>query len=224
MNNNNGMLEYKQKQALKHYLIKKYSKLLEFNKEVRDSWRLTNFIKKKVLFNVFNLTENEINSIPPIFRFRCYITELNESDVNEINEINEAFEIQMEAIKFENDSEIKQILLSSLMEEKSKQLCEIRKSNKSIKIPIMLDLSVYGPNPDIPVYFGDKLYELDETTKINITRSYSLTNPSTITGQRFTQMLNESKILRDSYNNCINKKSVLKDDNFGRVLQKAKNS
>jgi hypothetical protein len=217
----NDITVYRQKQAFRHYLSTKYSKLLEFNKKTRSEWILTNFARKKILFNVCNMSESEINEIEGIYRFRCYIIEFDEIELFELNEF---FNTQMESIHFEPDEEIKNILLKSLMDERIVQMHNLGKSKKSLRIPIMLDLRLYGQNPDIPFYFGDKVYELDGFTKANIARSFGLVNPTSVTGERYKQMLNESKIIRDSYFNELHPTipMVPTVPTVERVLQKAR--
>lgn len=203
----NDIAYYRQLNAFKFYLKTKYSKLLEFNKQTRDEWRLTNFVKKYVLFNVCNFSESEINEISGIYRFRCHVYEYDEI---ELSEINQSYEIQKDAIDTETDQQLKQILQLSLEDEKTKQIKNLSKSKKTIKLPVMIDLRVYGPNPDIPICIGDKIFYFDDKTKTNIERSFNLINPNSLSGDRFCQMLNVSKILRDHYLNEITNSNLIK--------------
>lgn len=210
---------YRQKQAFKHHLIAKYGKLLELNKEVRNAWRLTNFAKKKILFHPCNITDSEIKEIEGIYRFRCHVIEIDDVELAEFNQI---FEVQFETIVFEENEELNNMLLKSLIDEKEKQFYNLGKSKKAIKIPVLLDLRIYGPNPDIPVFVGNKMYQLDYVTKANIVNSYERVNPTSNTGDRYRQMLTESKILRDSYWEEIKPKQQLdQNQNHNRILQKA---
>lgn len=211
---NNDIAIYRQKQAFKHHLLTKYKKLLEFNKQTRDEWRLTNFAKKKILFDVCNLTQQEINQIEGKYRFRCYIIDYDDVELFEILEF---FEIQKEAINLEEDNDLKNIMLESLQEEKNNQVHKLSKSKKSIRLPVMIDLRVYGLNPEMPICVNNKLYYFDDKIKQNITRSFNLVNTETFSGENFEKMLKVSKILRDSYFNETNKFNVT-----DRVNQKMK--
>ena len=218
MDQNLELLQLRKKQAFIFNLKRKYSKLLEFDKTTRTEWRLTNFAKKKVLFTVCNLSDSEIKEIDGLFRYRCYLCELDDTEVATLNSI---FEAHMEAIKYEKDDAIRSVLLDSLMETRKQQMRELLQSSTTLKFPVMLDLRIYGPDPSIPVMFNDKLYELDEITKENIKASFERINPATLKGERFKQMLNHSKILRDSYDKEINPQPALKI--APRELQKATN-
>lgn len=189
--------EYRKKQNLLFNLKKKYSVLLELNKNKRYEWILTNFAKKRILFSVCNMSNEEIKEIPSIYRYRCYLYEPNQVELFNLNCL---FESQMEIIKNENDRELKEILLETLIETRKKQMNELLKAPQTQKIPIMLDLRIYGNDPTLPIIFEEKIYELDELTKVNIKLTYDKVNESTHTGQRFRQMINHSKILRNSYN------------------------
>lgn len=195
------MNEYIQKQQFLYYLRTKYSKLIELNKEKRTIYRIQNIIKRKILFDTCNLSCNEIKEIPPIFRYRTYVHELG--DV--MNIINEIFDIQEELINDETDMDVKRALLVSLVQEKNKQIDELQKSAKTIKIPVMLDLRIHAVNYNLPIVMENNLYYLDQTTKDNIEKSYSKINPNTLAQERFVQMLEYSKALRDEY--CLTNKN-----------------
>lgn len=186
----------RQKKARQYYLQQKYGKLLEFDKEKRSLWRIINFLKKKVFISVCNLTDEEIKEINGVYRYRCFLNEFDEADLLSLNEV---FDIQMESIKFEPDESIRKIMLDTLIEERRVQMNDLIKSSKTMRYPVMLDLRIYGPNPDMGVTFSDRIFELDDTTKLHIRNTYERINPSSIVGERFIQMLNHSRILRNSY-------------------------
>lgn len=215
----NAMLEYKQKQAFKYMLKQKYGHLLELNDYVRKQWILTNFAKKYVLFDVCNLTQEEIDKIPPIYRYRCYVYEFDQEQMNNID--NEFME-NSKLIQLEPDSQIRRIMLESLIEQKTYQINSILKSNNIVKIPVMLNLELYGDIPKAPIFFNNNVYYLDAKTQEHVTNTFQLVNLSTRSGERYMQMLNESKIMRDSYFNQQNKINN-SSHNTTRILQKAKN-
>lgn len=208
MDNNNvitttGLEEYRKRQDFLFKLKRKYSTLLELDKNKRNEWILTNFVKKHFLIPTYNLTTEEIKLIPSIYRYRCYLYEFNE---NEMLELDTMCEDQMNLIRNEFDREIKTVLLESLLEERKKKIDQLRKSTNTQKIPIMLDLRIYGNDPTLPICFEDKVFELDDITKDKIKIAYSKVDERTHQGQKFIQMLNHSKILRNSYNNIKSNK------------------
>ena len=214
-----ALAQYRKKQEFLHKLKRKYSSLLEFDKKKRYEWILTNFAKKKILFQVCNISNDEIKEIPSIYRYRCYLYEIDEEELLNLNMI---FDSHMEAIKYENDKEIKKILLESLTETRKMQMVQLLHSEKTQRIPVMLDLRTYGNEPTMPIIFGDKVFELDEITREKIKASFDRVNMSSHKGQRFGQMLNHSKVLRDSYQKEINDKNKIPDVQLCvRVLQKA---
>lgn len=215
---NNELVSYRKKQEFLFNLRKKYSNLLELDKNKRTEWRLTNFAKRRIVFQVLNLGDDEIKNINPLYRYRCY---LYEPDDIELTNINLIYDEYMESIKHETDEGIKKIMIESLAETRKVQMSSLLRSKKTLKIPVMLDLLVYGKDPDIPIIFGDKIYQLDEITKEHIKQSFERVNPMSIRGERFIQMLNHSKVLRDSYWKEINK--VHNDQKVNvRILQKAR--
>jgi hypothetical protein len=197
-----ALQQYRKKQEFLFNLKKKYSKLLEFNKKERNNWRLSNAFRRKLLFSVFNISDEEIKTIPGMYRYRCYLYDVDET---ELLLLNSAFDAHSESIRYEQDLSVRSVLLESLVETRKLQLTELFNSDKTMKIPVLLDLRIYGMDPDTPIFFGDKVYNLDEITKSKIKKSHEKINSVTIKGERFIQLMNHGKILRDSYWNEIQK-------------------
>lgn len=206
------LMQYRKKQELLYNLKRKYSLLLELNKSKRQEWILTNIVKKRILFEIWNLTNEEINEIPSIYRYRCYLYEPND---DELLNFNLMFDQHIDAINNETDSQIKKILLESFTDTKNLEFIQLIKSNRTQKIPIMLDLRIYGKEPTLPVVFGDKIFYLDDITKKHIKSSYEKINPLSIIGERFSQMIQHSKIIRDSYQKEINEQRNLSNKKHG---------
>jgi hypothetical protein len=63
----------------------------------------------------------------------------------------------------------------------------------------MIDLSIYGPCPDMPILLDDEKYYLNNEQKTKIDNIWTRINPNTENGKKFNQMIECSKALVESY-------------------------
>jgi hypothetical protein len=139
-------------------------------------------------------------------------------DAVELRELDLIFNEDMKSIENESDDYLKNAMIYSIKDLQKTKFIKIIQECKITKIPIIINLSIHGYNPDIPIFYNNIIYQLDEFTKDKIKETFERINPNTLKGERFYQMINHSKILKDSYN----KKDVPKDIPKERVLQKAR--
>jgi hypothetical protein len=206
---NCGILEYRQKQKILHGWAEKYSKMMEFDPIKRHAGRIVNFVRKRMLYDPCNISEECIKQIPGFFRFRCYVYDMDE----ELSVLNEIYLTQMDVINSEQNEEIKKVLTESLISEIDKQKENLRNSKNSVKYPIMLDLRDYidtekESTSDVSVFFDNKLFMLDENTAKRLHRECEKTNTKHLKYEQYMQMLNYSKALSATYclDGQINKK------------------
>lgn len=174
-------------------IFKIRTEYLDFSLESRSATRIQRLFKKRILFTPKNLTTDEIKEIPPIYRYRTYISTVNYEEI-----LDELFKDQIEIANSIKDEVDKAIMLSSIESEKNNMRKDI--VTDSDKIPIMIDLSIYGQNPSLEIKVGDDLYYLSEKDKEKVLKIYMLLKPDTFSEIRFNQMLNWSKELCKTYN------------------------
>lgn len=184
----NQVAEYRAKQKLAYdkkireeYLIDKLKKLLEFNPIKRSASRIVNAVKRHILHTPIN--EEVLNTIPGIFRLRLFMTELNTFPLNVQRE-------SFRTVMKEQDPAIVDILLQSL------------KESYQYLFWVVIDLRIYGPNPEMEIYlseYNQMLYLSDD--QINKVKNiWNKVNPDIVNGIRFQQMLESSKSLVSLYN------------------------
>jgi hypothetical protein len=192
----------------------KYSKLLTFNKAERVGHILTNFFRRKYFIEPINLTPDEIKLIPPMFRYRCYIYETDELDL-----MNQMYDMQLADISENYDGDVMQAMTLSIEHERKNLVNQIKHSAQ--KIPVMVDLRIWGKCPDIPVEFNGECFTLDQQTQLDIVKSYNKISNDVLC-DRFEQFINWTKECSNIYgttnvcNNYIlsrlqNKKIVIGD-------------
>lgn len=186
---NNDYEFYKRRMRLKH----KYSTLLDLNKVSCSASKIVRFTKRHLLVQPINLTQDEQNMIPAIYRFRC-----NVFDNDEIQMMNNIFDMQLQEIENNSDKDIIHALKQSIESERDNQIAKIKKN--IAKIPVMLDLRIYGEYPDTPIFLDKQILFFDKNTKDLIKKLYNKVRPDSSSLERFQQMLEWSKVLSDIYN------------------------
>jgi hypothetical protein len=195
------ILTYRQQQKFLYNWKEKYSKLIEFDPIKRNVGRLVNFAKKYIVYVPCNLSECMINEIPGIYRFRCYVYDTQA----EMDILNEIYTTQSDIINLEPDIDIRCGLIESLKKEINDQKKCLINSKSSIKYGILLDLRNYlhvlsDMNPDVCVFFDNKLFTLDDVTARRLRNQCEKINPNTVRNDKFIQMINHSKALSKTYN------------------------
>jgi hypothetical protein len=140
-------------------------KLFEFNKEKLAVARIVRYIRRKLLFTPQNYTLGEIKRILPIHRFRCYVY-----DSPELDNLNDTFDANIAVAQTIEDDLEKVMTISHLEDERERQYEELIKI--ATKIPVLLNLNIYGNDPTISVYVNKKEYKLDKKTQNRILAQY----------------------------------------------------
>lgn len=191
------MEEYRKKKALEYKLYSKYSKLLELNPKKRSVYVIQNFIKKKILFDPINVTKEDISFIPALYRYRTFVGQYDQETLNIINLTYDQYE---EEAKSEiTELELLTIRLIELKDERKNMINNVKQT--TIKLPILLDLRLYGQDVTQPIVIDDNVYYLDETQQKQILNTYKKISDETTDGKRFQQTLKWSKALSDLYAN-----------------------
>lgn len=194
-----NILAYRKQQKFLYDWKEKYSKLIELDPIKRNAGRLVNFIRKKILYHPFNLSESMINEIPGIYRFRCRIYDTHA----EINMLNDIYNSQAQIIALESDASIKSTLIESLKKEIDDQKKNLINSKSSTCYEVLLDLRNYlyvlSDTSNIYVYFDDKIFILDDSTAKRLREQCAKINSKSIKGEQFIQMINHSKALSQTY-------------------------
>lgn len=196
---NNDLELYRKKKHMEYckmqkekQLKEKYASLIDLNKPRCAATRIVRFAKRHFFVEPLNLDSTEIKFIPPIYRFRCsvYIGD-------EMKEIDSIYNARLAALESEEDEIMKSIMKESAEIEWKNDIL-LAKQNMN-KINIMLDLRIYGMDPNIPVYLGEDIIELDIDTKNKIKKSYYKVIPDSPSLERFEQLVDWSKCLSQVY-------------------------
>jgi hypothetical protein len=67
-------------------------------------------------------------------------------------------------------------------------------------IHVIIDLSIYGQELDMPIIVNKETYYLDKLQKDRIKKIWSKINPNTESGKKFNIIIESSKSLCDAYN------------------------
>jgi hypothetical protein len=200
-----GLTEYRERQKILFYQKKqeeekktrlaniqnKYKDILEFDPIKRSNCRIVNFLKKHFFIKPKNISQLDIDEIPPLFRYRCYVYDI----ISELETIDEIYQMQLKNINDDDDEIFKDTIKESLLDEKNKMLTHLFASQTTTKYPVLIDLRIYGSDTSTPIYFNDNMYYLDEITRKKISKIYNKVNPSTLIGEKFNQMIEHSKAL-----------------------------
>jgi hypothetical protein len=199
-NISNQLSLYKRRQHLKC----KYRDELEFDKIKRSNSRIVRFCKKRYLRNPVNITDKEINDIPPKYRYRIKISAINQYTPDVINEITNNYNddaiknLLTNDIQFSNDDNLNKSLLESMnVYTCKKYLDDLDPTFASFCI--LIDLRIYAELDDIPVCHLDNLYYFTKQQQNEIKKRYNLVNETTEIGLRFQKVLNYAKALSQTY-------------------------
>lgn len=190
------MDKYKKMQAIKF----KYSNLLILDKITRSIYRIQAFAKKYVLYEPVNIAKDEVEKIPGLYRFRTKVYDTTNEYI--IEDTYKSYED--EAKKTISDNTILEIRLKELSEEKNKLLIVSKINIK--KIPIVLNIELFGIDPFAPIMIGDDVYFLSGSERKRIFELYDIFVQSESSRERYKQMLQWSKVLCEMYNNSLIKK------------------
>lgn len=174
----------------RHQIKFKYSKLLELDPIKRANYRIIGFIKRHYLIQPSNILPEQVSEIPPEYRFRCWLY-----DSDEISLINQFFD-SLVAEQSRDDKYLADVIKLSLEDEKNKQIECIKIG--ALKVPIMIDLRIYGENPNMPIMFNDNMRILDDDTQKYLVKSWNKVKDG-LQVERFKQMLAWSKTLARFY-------------------------
>lgn len=188
------LLAYRRNQQNKFRLLeigKKYADLIRWlflKKEQKAPYIITIFIRRKILVTPINEVDD---SIPGLFRLRCHVY-----DQALVAMINENHLLRTLEIENESNTDVRNIMMQTYIQDTTKFL----KENSQISYLVVIDLRIYGLDPDIPIMIENDLFQMDSFTKQKIVDSYNRINPVTISGERYQQMINWSKALCQAYN------------------------
>uniref|UniRef100_A0A6C0EBF8 Uncharacterized protein n=1 Tax=viral metagenome TaxID=1070528 RepID=A0A6C0EBF8_9ZZZZ len=180
----------------KEYIYNKYKNLIILEEEKRSAYRIQSFFKKHITYEVMNLTPEEIEDIKGVNRYRMRIPMVNLEEINELYS-----HMENEARETYSDLDIVNVELFKIRQEKETNLSSMLLTAE--KIPVLVDLSIYGVNPYIPICFEDKTITLTDQDMMKIKGVYEKTNPETLTGKKFIEMIEWSKAIRDAYVNML---------------------
>jgi len=200
-NMDKSIVTYRKQQKFLYDWKEKYSKLIELDKTKRSAGRIVNFVRKYVLFPPCNLSESMINEIPGIYRFRCYVYDIQ----TEMDLLNDIYNSQAELINLESDINVRHSLIMTLKNEINNQKKYLINLKCSARYGILIDLRNYlyilfDVTSDIYVSFNDKNFILDDATAKRLIQQCEKINPNSIRSENFMQMINHSKALSQTYN------------------------
>lgn len=199
-----ALTEYRNKHAQKIRFIKykeKYGKLIILNKIERSVCRIQSFIRRYILFNVVNMSDDEIKLIEPIYRYRMMysVDKYNQYGVC-LKDLQMIYESQKhDVIGLYKNTKSKTVLehmntqLEILEFDYFEQVREFKKTPKYI--PIMINICEYNK----PINIDGVEYYLDEFDCEILKKKFENLSESSTFGVRFRQMLLASKILSDAY-------------------------
>ncbi|CAH6421148.1 Hypothetical protein KVN_LOCUS159 [uncultured virus] len=181
--------------------FQKYRKL--FDKKNRAAIIIYRFFKKYFFHQVLNLTIEELNGIPGLFRLRIKLTEQNLSNPNLITKkidqklmtnnktkpsleekiISEIMEKSLGEYLFENAIEDENDILTSITFE------------ESISFWVCIDLRIYGPNPNLEIYMLDTPYYLTKFQMEKIKNTWFKINGNSSDSIKYLQNFEFNKAL-----------------------------
>ncbi len=162
---NSQLVEYRLKKQQDHgkkllleHIKIKYGKNLIINKYHLAAIRIQRYIKRHFLNNPQNISTEQINYIPSIFRYRCVLSELNIVDDLDLQDYDMLMSVK-ESINI----------------------------SKITKIYVLIDMRIYGPTPEKSIYVNNNEYYLSRQDKIRINKMWKKVNPSTNNGIVYEQ-------------------------------------
>jgi hypothetical protein len=151
--------EYERRMRLKE-IQQKYSNLLIMDKKLLSIVRIQRFLRRHFFKEPINMSLDEIETIPGLFRYRLMISELNTVD-------------------FLDDTDDNMIVgLLGAINITEQQYYQI-----------MIDLRIYGNEPEMPIFINEKPYYLSYQQKEKIRNIWSKINPDTRNGLIYQQNL-----------------------------------
>lgn len=192
-----GMSFYVKQQQIKYRRYKAVENVkkiladtLEFNPVKRANCRIVRFVKRHYFFTPINMSPEEIALIPPIRRFRCYVY-----DSDEVAMIRGTYDTFI-AEQSGGDKEIEKVIRMSMEDDINRQIEFLL--HASPKIPIMVDLQTYGPNPYGFVSYDAKIRTFDMKTRNRIIKNWDKIN-SEMKVERMHQLIAWSRHLAQFY-------------------------
>ena len=191
-----GIIEYRKKQKFLYDLRQKYCNKLEFNKKKLPVARIVSFVKKHLLFDPCNISDEDIQLIPGIYRFRCYVSDCTDS----ICLLNVLFDEQYSAIKDEPDKNTRDTLMLSMKNEFKAQRQSIIDSTTNVpKYPVLIDLRNVVDIIDFYINMNGSDFYLDTKTLRRLEKQHSKINPSSLNGEKFCQFIDFTKEIVKTY-------------------------
>ena len=200
----NMLQQIRWEQKRKYELSKKYKDLLELDNVKRSVYKIHRFINRHILHECENITKEQIDSIPGIYRIRFKLNDsnlttdkpkskpaktlqsiLDESEKAYFDKINrELYEDFIDI--YEEDTEMKDI---------DEDIVEyvMNMSAKDSSVNACLDLRTYGKDMSQPVYVNDKLYYLNHMQQNKLKKMWNKVDPETVKGLQFKQDLDYYK-------------------------------
>ena len=196
------MMDYKMRhkkkldaEVKKTTFLTKYNSKIELNPIKLAAGRIVYCVRKRMLDNgkIVNLTNSEIKDIPGMFRYRIKVN--NQNIYTELDK-NMLITLELSAdYEAGGDMELKKIMLSSLIE-----------SYKNSSIPkdiqnkyIMIDLSMYGLDPSMPITLDGVKYYLSQEQRTKILNKWRRVNPESEAGKKFQLSLQCAKAMSEAY-------------------------
>lgn len=195
MSSINDITLIRKKKHAKYLITKSLNKYFEKKRSSPDK-KIVNFFKKTFFTISCNLTEHEIKLIPGIYRFRCNVYEIDETQIKskEVDHMRNLLD-HPELIEI-NDSDIILSIQQTLKTEIDKTIDNIIRNDQSInQINAIFDLRTYTT----PIIINEKYYVLDSKTQKRLLDQYDKIKDDTHRKEKFIQMLNHSKALCKTY-------------------------
>jgi hypothetical protein len=216
-------LQKKKHQQVTHkqQIFDKYKNFLEFDLKKRSAFRIQNYAKRYF----FKKTRNTLSDVPGLYRFRIKVTEFNlcSHDIQrsiivdiEQNNRNKKQKLITDLDLDMTDDEIRNIVLENIDLNEQNTLSDSCDLLRHDLYYVLIDLRIYGPFPDAPLYLpdDDQTIYFTEEQQNKIRSVWQNINPETNNGLRFQQMLDSSKALVELYNQETNQElKETKNDN-----------
>lgn len=190
---------------------------------------LTNFVKKKYIPDVINLSKEELEMIPGLFRFRIKLSDKNLKQFNCNYGCNDSYEDDYDNYDdnydyidngdYEDDyddnmrnaiNESKKMynlnkknyneqIMDKVIEESLKSN-GLNESFNDTSFWVCIDLRVYGPNPNKEIYVFDTPYYFDNEQIKRIKQEWYRVNPNNSSGIKLKQDINFFKNMAHDIN------------------------
>lgn len=174
-----------------------------FDKKQVAGYKLTRFVKKNLLPDVCNLSNEQLSEIPGIYRMRI---KMNSSNLKK-PEQKKKEQSYDNIIQYDSDNYDNVLNFSNLGAEEIELEIAIRESLQNITFDneediflqqiiqdsminendyfwICIDLRMYGPDPSQPIFVGDILYYFDFDQMNKIRQKWNIVNPESVAGIR----------------------------------------